>query len=90
MTITDYFTKYPTIFANHQDWLEKLIWLDTYIQPNYYSDGAPYDKSTTGMFIEWRSVDKKTWIYNIHGLPVTLSVRFADEKHKVFYLLRWY
>lgn len=89
MTIQDYCTKYSRLFSGNKNWLERLIWLDSFVQPNYHSDGSPYDKSTTAMFIEWRSMDKQTWIYKIHGMPVNLSVRFADEKHKAFYLLRW-
>ena len=89
-TIGKYFQKnYPSIISNHPDWMERLIWLDTEMQPNFYSDGKPYDRSTTGMFLEWRSMDKETWIYKIYGMPTQLKVTFGDDKYKILYLLKW-
>jgi hypothetical protein len=88
--IGNYFLKhYPSITTNHPDWVDKLVWLDTMIQPSYYNDGKPYDRSTTGMFLEWRSKDKESWVYKIYGMPTKLKVTFADDKDKVLYYLRW-
>lgn len=90
ISIGSYFSeKYPSLALNHPDWIDRLVWLHSSIQPNYYNDGRPYDRSTTGMFLEWRSQDKTTWIYKIYGMPAQLKVLFSNEKDRLFYILKW-
>ena len=41
---------------------EMLVWLEENVQPNYHSNRDQFASSSVSQFIEWRSVDKESWV----------------------------
>lgn len=73
----------------YQRYKEMLTWLEENVQPNYHKTRDQYASSSVSQFIEWRSVDKESWILRIAGNPAKVYVEIKDPKKEVLFLLVW-
>jgi hypothetical protein len=68
---------------------EMLRWLEDNVQPNRNKNGDKHASSSVSQFIEWRSLDLKSWIFRVAGNPPKCYVEIADEQKELLFLLRW-
>lgn len=68
---------------------EMLRWLEDNVQPNHNKNGDKFNSSSVSQFIEWRSLDLKSWVFRVAGNPPKCYVEIADEQKELLFLLRW-
>jgi hypothetical protein len=77
------------MFLNSNNYMIMMHWLEENIQENYHSDRRKFNSSSVSQFVEWRSVDKESWILRIAGNPPKVYVEIKDEQKELLFLLRF-
>ena len=73
----------------YRNYKEMLRWLEDHVQPNHNKNGDKFASSSVSQFVEWRSLDKESWIFRVAGNPPKVYVEIKDKEKELIFLLRF-